>query len=303
MPAVLAMWQANISVEARSKLWGLTVTTATLVSMMSAYLFGKLLDYDPFSFRWLFPVLGIVGALSVVTLALSPLRGLHRFNRDTARLSLSQLIVTPVRHFITLLSTDRKFFAFEAVFFLYGLALMLTFPVVPQFMDDVAGMSYAQAGLAGGTLGQLGIVFLSPIWGKLMDRTSPQFLCSVVFAILAAFPALLFLSPHLALIGIPVVTTVYVAYLVFGIGMSGISVAWSVAPVTFAGDRDASAYSGAHVTLTGIRGTFGPILGALALEYMGYKIVFSTSTVMFILAALGMAALTRIGPISKPTVE
>ena len=36
MPSVFAMWQANVSQASRNRLWGLTVTLATLVSMLCA---------------------------------------------------------------------------------------------------------------------------------------------------------------------------------------------------------------------------------------------------------------------------
>jgi hypothetical protein len=85
---------------------------------------------------------------------------------------------------------------------------------------------------------------------------------------------------------------VYAAYLIFGIGMSGINVAWSLAPVSFAKGRDASPYSGAHVTITGIRGSIAPMLGAIMMS-ISFEVVFITSATLFLLGSIGMIIHSR----------
>ena len=324
MPAVFSMWQSNVSSEVRNRLWGLTVTITTIASMSAAYLAGLLLDWNPASFRWVFAGAGVLAMLAIFILTISPLRGLYKLNKPPEPLSLTRLFAQPVRRFVTLLATDRKFAGFEGAFMLYGLALMVLFPVIPIYMDQVAGMGYAQAGIASGILGQICVIFLAPVWGRVMDRTGAMFLCMTVMAILALFPAILliglfasqsvplaeFLGAMLAvappsssqlLVSLwsqaPVVA-VYVGYFVFGIAMSGINVAWSLAPVAFAGSKDASSYSGAHVTLTGVRGMVGPLAGALVLKYLGFAPVLIISATLFSCASVGMFLLRRhYGPL------
>jgi MFS family permease len=299
MPAVLAMWQANISTEARNKLWGLTVTIATTVSMAAAYGAGRLLDWQPANFRWVFAGAGALAMLGIVVLTLSPLRGTYKLRREPTPLTLSRLFVQPLRGFLALLARDRRFASFEAAFMVYGLALMLTFPVAPLYMDRVAGLSYVQAGIAGGVLGQVCVIFLAPLWGMLMDRRGPLFLCMVVFAILVLFPLILLAglacSGEHPLIHWPQgpLYAVYVGYLFLGVGMSGINVAWSLGPVHFAGSSDSSGYSGAHVTLTGVRGAIGPLAGALVLNYLGFAPVFIASAALFATASVGMYLLRQ----------
>ncbi|HES58763.1 MAG TPA: MFS transporter, partial [Firmicutes bacterium] len=78
MPAVFSMWQANVSAVARSRLWGLTVTAATLISMAATYVASRVLDHDPWSYTWLLPAGGVVAVLSILILAQSPLRGKYK---------------------------------------------------------------------------------------------------------------------------------------------------------------------------------------------------------------------------------
>ena len=293
MPPMFAMWQANISKEARSKLWGMTVIITTLITMISAYIAGKVLDWNPDSFRWMFAAAGVIAMVGIVVLALSPLRGMHHLTRPPESPSFQRWVVKPIKSFLGLMAEDRRYFHFEMVFFLYGLAVMLLFPIMPMYIVDVAHMSYEQAGIATVIIGQLATLVLPPVWGWVMDRTGPFFLCIVIFAILALFPGILLIGMRFQDTPALVVAGVYIAYLVFGVGMSGVNVAWSMGPVMFAGKRDSSGYSGAHITITGIRGLVGPMLGALGKMYLGFGPVLATSAALFLIGSIGMYLLRR----------
>ena len=293
MPSVFGMWQSNVSATARNKLWGITVTLTTIFSMLGAFFAGQTLDHNPDSFRWIFAVSGLLGMFGVATLALAPLRGKYKLSRRVYRPSFVKAVVQPIKTFRKLLAEDTRFRQFESYFFCYGFALMLMSPVLPHYMTDVVEMNYKQAGLASGLLSQLGVLFLPPLWGKLMDRRGPEKLCAIVFALLALFPGVLLIAPLLEALGMSKLYIVYLSHIFMGVGMSGISVAWSLAPVSLAGKRDSSAYTGAHVTITGIRGSIAPLLGAVVLTYMGYSAVFAASTALFLIGAGGMFVLMR----------
>jgi MFS family permease len=170
---------------------------------------------------------------------------------------------------------------------------MLMTPVLPHYIVDLAQMSYKKASIAEGVLFQLGAIGLSMAWGRLMDRTSPSATCARVFALLALFPAILLAGLYLRHYGFDLQWIVYLGYLVFGIGMSGLGVAWNLAPISFAGSSDASAYTGAHITLTGVRGAIAPLTGAYVLKEFGYASVFVASIVLFLIAAVSMSVLER----------
>lgn len=292
-PAVYALWQANVSAESRSRLWGHVAVVTTVLAMLVAYLSGVVLDHDPWSYRWLYAIGGVAGIAGVYILARSPVRGQYKLSPRLARPTFAQLVIQPVRGFTTLLRTDRRFLHFEAAFFLYGVAFMLLAPVMPIYMVDTAKMTYAQAGIATGLLGQLGVVFVSVTWGKMMDRLGPAKLCALIFAVLALFPAVLLWGSMFPKSVALLLWSVYVGHVIFGIGMSGINIAWSLGPVSFAGGRDASSYLGTHLTLTGLRGAIAPLLGALGFSLFGYRAVFVASLVFFLLGSAGMIHLAR----------
>jgi MFS family permease len=183
---------------------------------------------------------------------------------------------------------------------MYGFAFMLLSPVVPVYMVDVAHLQYKQTQLASGVLYQIGTLVFPPLWGRLLDRTGPHKLCSIIFCILAFYPLTLLGGPLWLRWGVPLAWTVYIAHIIFGAGMSGIAVAWNLAPLSFSGKADASQYTGAHVTLTGVRGMIAPIVGALVLKYMGYPWVFALSALVFSVASTGMFWLHRSAKAARP---
>jgi MFS family permease len=289
IPATTALWQGSISPRHRSSLWGTTLAISTLVSMVVAYGTGLIMDHDPWAYRWLFPLAGLISMGGIWILVRVPLRGAYKLNlEDRARPNLHEAMVKPVIEFIELMKKDRAFARFENFFFLYGFAFMMLSPVVPAFMVDEAHMRYEQTQIASAVLFQIGMLVLPGFWGKLMDRRGPIRMCGVIFAMLALYPLLLLASPLIARLGIPLVLAVYFAHLVFGAGMSGIAVAWNLAPIEFAGGADSSRYTGAHVTLTGVRGMFAPLLGAIGLRYFGYDTVFIAAACVFATASAGM---------------
>jgi MFS family permease len=294
IPATTALWQANISRVNRNALWGMTLTINTLISMIAAWLTGVLLDRDPFAYRWIFPLAGVLALAGIWVLARAPLRGAYRYMHATPPpRTPHSVFVKPVLGFLELLRGDRDFARFENFFFMYGVAFMILAPVVPSFMVDVAGMRFEQTQFAGGVLFQLGGLLLPSLWGRLMDRTGPYKLCGIIFSILALYPLLLLAAPASHGIGIPLVMVVYLAHAVFGAGMAGLNVAWNLAPISFAGKADSGMYTGAHVTLTGIRAMLAPFLGALVLKHFGYSWVFGLAAAIFTVASSWMWWLYR----------
>ena len=80
--------------------------------------------------------------------------------------------------------------------------------------------------------------------------------------------------------------------LVLGLCYGGGKLAWQLGHHDFAQRQRASAYMGAHVTLTGIRGATAPFLGMLLLEWIGVG-VFAVSMALAAAAVFGFWQLSR----------
>lgn len=291
IPATTTLWQQTVTSRMRNEYWGMTVSVATVVSMGTAVLCGKLMDWNQLSYLWLFPAGGLMGILSVLILGRMPVRGLYKLATTPHQLSFRKVFIEPVRRMRELMAEDKYYRAFEGSFFLYGVAFMIMAPVLPHYLVDIANMNYFQASLCDGVFFQFGVIGLTRWWGRMMDKQSPMQLCAKVFTILSVFPTLLLLGPGMAYWGFSIIALVFLAYLVYGIGMSGLGVAWNLAPIVFAGDRDASRYTGAHITITGIRGSLAPLIGGLGMKYFGYQPVLAVAAILFLIGATGMVRL------------
>jgi predicted MFS family arabinose efflux permease len=118
--------------------------------------------------------------------------------------------------------------------------------------------------------------------GRFHDRYNPATFCGGVFLLLAHFPLLLstclYLPAEIRLVPF------YLAFLLQGMAMSGVAVAWSMSSLVFAGDEDGALYQGIHVTLTGFRGLLGPLLGLFIKETLGWSAAFWTAAGLLVVA-------------------
>ena len=58
--------------------------------------------------------------------------------------------------------------------------------------------------------------------------------------------------------------------------------------MTFAGNEDGALYQSIHVTLTGMRGMLGPLIGWLTKTWFGWYAAFTLAAVLLLLASLLM---------------
>jgi hypothetical protein len=164
---------------------------------------------------------------------------------------------------LRILREDRIFRRFEINFFIYGIAFLSLLPMVPLFLVHDLGLDYTRIGLARGLMGQTGLILFAPALGRTLEK----------------------LAAH--------VVTVYAAFVCFGIAMAGVSIAWSLSSIHFAGSEDPSAYQSVHSVLVGVRGAVAPLLGYLVISTTSTLHGFALSAALFLLSALLMARMAR----------
>ena len=81
---------------------------------------------------------------------------------------------------------------------------------------------------------------------------------------------------------------VYFASFIFGIGMSGIGIAWSLSSIFYSPKYQESNYQSVHITLTGVRGFFSPALGYAVMKIFSIEYTFILSALLFLAGSLLM---------------
>ena len=280
-PAQNIILQNKFRPQNRGITFGYTASVITVVMILVTYITGKYLDIDQNYFKIFFVFVGIMGFFSMLALALIKV---DKKSLPHEPLSFGKIFIQPLTRMFELLKRDKNFALFQRNFFIYGIAYMILLPAIPKYLVDYIGLDYSKTFIGKAILSQLGILILAPLAGKIHDKKSPPHFTMYVFAMLSLYPIALLVSSFY--IGQAFdLYIIYFAFILFGIGMAGMVIAWNISSLYFAGSEDVSMYQSTHVTLTGVRGIFFPIIGLFIMRTFGMRAVFSTAAVIFFIAS------------------
>jgi MFS family permease len=96
---------------------------------------------------------------------------------------------------------------------------------------------------------------------------------------------------------------VYLASFIFGIGMSGVMIAWALSSIYYAPKYQESNYQAVHITLTGLRGVFSPALGYAVMKIFAIEYTFVLSALLFLSGGLLMLRESKIKNVPEPELR
>ncbi len=288
-PSENRILQQYVASDNTGKTVGMGYSIRTGVAALASGLAGIWMEHVEGGFRNMFPIAALIGFIALGILASIQTRG----NQSVKPAKVdSRFILSPIKDVIELLKRRKDYLRFEIGFMTYGIAFMMTLPVVPLFLVDDLGLGYDVIGLARGTVTQIVMIAAIPLFGRLFDRTTPHRLAAVVFSFLGLYPIILLSAAYFG--GIWRIIIVYVSFGYFGIVMSGVMLLWNLSSLRFSGDEDAGVYHSVHISATGIRGVFAPILGYLVMTYLGKTTALLSSSVLFLIGGLMMIFMRKI---------
>ena len=304
-PATNSLLQTNLTRNTLGKMYGWLTVLSTATLMISTVASGYIMNAYPDSYHWLFVASALLGiASSSVTAKIRPRttsyqgeRTLHARHIPLLKVLRTSFLV-PLRSNAEIMVRNRGFALFERNFFLYGMAFMVLLPIVPIFLVERLNISYDEAGMALGLFSEIGLLIMTPIFAVIYDRLHPVSFSRWIFLLLGFYPLTLLASGYLSrATNTPPIYWAYIAYLIFGFGMAGLSLVWMLGSIHFAGSDDATPYSGIHMALVGLRGMIGPMIGYLIYSYLGPRYgaeaVFILGAALFWLASFLMWKLYR----------
>ena len=264
------VFKHNYREENRSRLYSFASTIQTIMILATSVLFGYFLDMNGFLFRFFFPAAGLLGMFMYYSLAkmisLSMDDDRSPSEKITSSFSMKlagDIIVLPLRNTVRIFKQNKGFMRFESYFFLYGMAFMVISPALPIYLVDYIKMDYSQISFARGLIFNSALILFTPFMGKHHGHGNPTRFCGVIFLILTLYPLFLLSANYASGLHVPFggAEVIYFASFIFGIGMSGIGIAWSLSSIYYAPKYQESNYQSVHITLTGVRGLFSPALG------------------------------------------
>lgn len=285
VPTQNTLLQANFRKVIRGKLFGYSASLSTLVALIGSYIAGRLLDINEHYYKYIFVAVGILGLIGTLYLAAIKIDKKEKTKHLKKKKSLKQIFISPLTRTFEILKNDKKYRNYEIAFMIYGIGFMIVLPVIPRYLVNNLHMNYTQTFVAKGVISQIGILNFAPIAGFIHDKNHPNFFAAISFLAISLFPMILFISTLFNNISTSI-SIVYLSYVIYGIAMSGILIAWNLGTIYFAKNNDVSMYQSVHVALTGVRGLIIPPLGFLILKMFGMQTVFIVSFLAFFIASI-----------------
>jgi predicted MFS family arabinose efflux permease len=265
-PAQAALVQQVYPPSERGRALGTVRTAGALVGIALAVVAGQILGR--LSWRWVFPVAGLVGMASSLRQRRLPV------SSDTvggeARPALAEAWYA--------VRDDRAYRRLLTSAFVFGSGVWLMQPATPLLLADVVQASTAQVGVlaAAAALASIGG---NLVWGRLVDgQRSLKALRAVytvgtgvplIFAVCAVHPSLV--------IGASVAESLMA---------TGLDLVWMLAVIEFAGPGRTAQYAAIASTLAGVRGVVGPLAGAALIETAGLQTLYVVAATLMATGAL-----------------
>jgi MFS family permease len=249
--------------DVRGRVFGIISAVSQLSLIVFAYIVGRWLDVNAEAFRIYFP-LGVfllgIGVWIMSTITREPL-----FRERAVTETHEPLLVSlkwAVRRMYWVLKEDRHFRLYEAGFFLYGLGFMNVGAMLPFLVTDVLELNYTAVARSTQVALQVTLLIMMVPVGYLMGSFGPVRVASWAFALLSLLPIGLMLASG--------ETTLTMAMVWYGIGMTGVQLAWTLGPVTLAANSaQAPSYLAIHTTLVAPRAILGIFPAVMLYRWTG----------------------------------
>jgi MFS family permease len=286
LPAINQMLKNNYSHKNFSRLYSYSSTVNKVVIMLTTLGFGFLLDFDNYSFVYIYPTVALLGILSVFLLSKIKYK-----DRAVIKRSFWQSTKNSLQSTFQILKSNKSYLHFEVGFMLYGFAWMVSSAVIPIYYNEVFEMNHATYGFYKNGYNLLAIILL-PYFGSLLGRIDPRKFGIYTFGSLMLFMVFLGLAgvfpAYLQFGEIRVYYVLVVAYAFYGVFAATMALLWFIGSAYFCKKEEAAQYQSIHLTLTGVRSLFSFQIGVLLYMSLGYEFTFGLAAFSLLMAVLVM---------------
>lgn len=251
-----AVWRANYQRQWRAQVTARIVQTASLLVAACAALIGLLLDWHEAAFRPAF-----ICAAGTCLLAAHHYRGArvrrHRqmISAELAEQSLQGHSVNLSR-LLGVLKKDRDFRNYMNAMMVFGSGNLMILPILILVLSDQFTLNRFQQVLVTSSVPLLVLCFCIPYWARMLDHRhifAYRAVHSWTYVASCAGYALAAISGEAAFL--------WPSSILLGAAHAGGHLGWNLGHNDFSNDANAAQYMAIHVTLTGLRGVFVPLLG------------------------------------------
>ncbi|MFH2204747.1 MAG: MFS transporter [Elusimicrobiota bacterium] len=280
IPFLTEIYHENYPARRRGTYHSMSLAAAQLTTVVFSYLAGKWLTADLEAWRWIMLIIAAGAAASGLLVGRIP-SSPPRTERGAGLLTAFKWAWK-----------DPVFGYLLAVWFIFGFANLWIMPIRISYLAGDLGLSPAAVAMLAAVIPEAARLVFLPLWAYLFDRMN----FIVMRMLLNSFFAVgiwIFFTAETA-------TGIALGALLHGIGFAGGRLAWALWVTKMVPQERSAQYMSVHLALTGVRGTFGPMLGFWTLGYImraggGHAHLAAISCGLFILSILLLVPVIKHG--------
>ncbi len=286
-PMINLFLKNNYRHELFGPLFSYTTLANKIVMLIVAFIYGWVLDLDPYSFRWVIALAAIAGTLS--TYYLSKINYTEELVIRTTS-GLWHSVRQSITNLKNILKENLPFRHFEWGFMFYGFAFMSTTTVITIFFEKELGLNYFSVATYK-NLYNIIALFLIPFFGRTLSKIDPRHFAAITFLSILLFLLSLVLADYFPVNIYIMGFKLYYAMIPFiifqAVFAATMSLLWSIGSAYFCKPSEAGDYQSVHLFLTSARSLLAPLLGVLFYELYGFVFTFLAG-VCFLIIAIGI---------------
>lgn len=283
-PNINFLLKTNYTHQNFGKLYSYATSFNKIIMLVVTFIYGYLLDFDNYFFVYALPVTGILGVVSGFVLSYIPYSVQIEIPK---RKTIFQSVADSVREMLLILKSNSPYRHFEGGFMLYGFSFMISVTVITIYFYEALNLNYASVAFYRNSYNILAIILL-PIAGRLLGNIDPRKFAAVSYASIAAYIFFLMTTTwfpfNFEFLGITVYYTLILYIIFHGIFAATMVLLWNIGSAYFCKPEEAGTYQSLHLSLTGARAVFAPLLGVLFYEMFGFTVTFSIAIASLLLA-------------------
>jgi len=263
--------------------------TNKIVMMITTFVFGWMLDGNPFSFVYVYPAIGILGIISL--LLLSGAVKVDYLQTGDEVLPVIASLRKSFKDMKAIIKFNKPYRDFEIGFMLYGFSFMLSGAVITLFLVEKLELNYTSIAFYKNSYNVIAIVLL-PFFGNLIGRIEPRKFAAFTFSTLLMHLLFMGLTEYFPYyLDIGAYRFYYLVVISFawnGLFAATMSLLWNIGSAYFCIDDDAAAYQSVHLSLVGVRAMIAPLFGIWLYQGIGFSGVFGLGVFLLAVSILVM---------------
>lgn len=280
-PAINILLKQNYSGENFGKLYSYATSAKKITTLAATFLFGILLDKDPFAFTYVYPLVALLGILSIFMLTSIP------FEKSSAESMLDpEIFRSALKRVAEIFRSNRPYLHYQVGFMLYGIAFMGTNSVITIFYDRAVGLNYSSVAFYKNFYNLIAI-FLLPVFGRMLADTDPRKFAALTYGslllYLLSFPLTFVFPLYIEILGLQIYYTLMAGVLFNSVFIATMAISWSIGSAFFCSRNEAGDYQSIHLSLTGLRAVIVPLAGVFLYEIAGFSTTFIMAAIFLLM--------------------